>query len=236
MKTLRHLLLDCRTALRRADPAFEQSALRQRLDDTIIAMSAAPAAPQDELRVPETRAAQQVAYAWQVATRDLRFSHPELHAELGGRVRRLLDAEVLDDPAFEIQRLQAANAAANASTAAAAAELAELRQALADAVPTVHNGMPPAEAARLRLRALIETGSRGGSLPKAPPPADPAAIVLTRADLLAVVAGERTLSRDERDWCVGEAMVLSGFQHNPTQLLAQGEAALVRIILDAAVP
>lgn len=233
MKSLRHLLLDCRTALRRADPAFEQSALRQRLDDTIIAMSATPAAVQEELRVPETRAAQQVAYAWQVAVRDLRFSHPELHAELGERVRRLLDVEVLDDPAFEIQRLQAANAAASASTAAAAAELAEMRQALADAVPTVHDGMPEAEAARLRMRTLVEAGTRGVGLPKPPAPADPGQIALTRADLQAVADGRRTLSRDERDWCVGEAMVLSGFQHNPTQLLAQGEAALVRIILDA---
>ena len=31
---------------------------------------------------PATHAAQQVAYAWQVAARDLRFTHPELHAQL----------------------------------------------------------------------------------------------------------------------------------------------------------
>ena len=107
--------------------------------------------------IPETHAAQQVAYAWQVATRDLRFTHPELHAQLTEKVRQLLDVEVLDDPALEIHRLQAAIAAMKA-------ELDELRQALADAVPGIDTKVPPGEAARLRMRYLIEAGSRGSGL------------------------------------------------------------------------
>ena len=59
-----------------------------------------------EVPIPATHAAQQVAYAWQVAARDLRFSHPELHAQLTERVRKLLDVDVLDDPGIEIQKLQ----------------------------------------------------------------------------------------------------------------------------------
>ena len=51
-----------------------------------------------------------------------------------------------------------------------------------------------------------------------------------------VAAGRRALSRDERDWCIGEAMVLSGFERSPTQLLADGEAALARLILDTPAP
>ena len=49
----------------------------------------------------------------------------------------------------------------------------------------------------------------------------------------AVADGRRALTREQREWCVGEAMVLTGFMHTPVQLLERGEAALARIILDA---
>jgi hypothetical protein len=236
MKSLRALLLDCRTALRRADPDFETSTLRERLDDAIIEAGQAgtqrSAAP--ELPIPETHAAQQVAYAWQVATRDLRFTHPELHAQLGERVRKLLDVEVLDDPAVEIQRLQASQQAAQVAADAARRDLDELRQALSDAVPGIDDKVPAAEAARLRMRTLIDAGSRGSGLP-APPQkrqVDPADIAPTREALLAVADGKRSLTREEREWCVGEAMVLCGFLRTPADLLSDGEQALARIILD----
>ena len=178
--------------------------------------------------IPETHAAQQVAYAWQVATRELRFTHPELHAQLTEKVRQLLDVQVLDDPAIEIQGLQAA-------VATMKVELDELRQALADAVPGIDTKVPPAEAARLRMRYLIEAGSRGSGL--SPPahlrPGEPVDAAPSRADLEAVADGRRTLTREQREWCVGEAMVLTGFMHTPVQLLEKGEAALARIILDA---
>ena len=178
--------------------------------------------------IPETHAAQQVAYAWQVATRELRFTHPELHAQLTEKVRQLLDVQVLDDPALEIHRLQA-------DVAAMKAELDELRQALADAVPGIDTKVPPAEAARLRMRYLIEAGSRGSGL--SPPahlrPGEPVDVAPSRADLEAVMEGRRALTREQREWCVGEAMVLTGFMHTPVQLLEKGEAALARIILDA---
>ena len=60
----------------------------------------------------------------------------------------------------------------------------------------------------------------------------PRGVVSTMSD----PEGRRTLSRDERDWCVGEAMVLSGFSQTPVQLLAGGEAALARLILDTPAP
>ena len=39
--------------------------------------------------------------------------------------------------------------------------------------------------------------------------------MLTRDALQDIAEGRRALNRDERDWCIGEAMVLSGFQNNP---------------------
>ena len=56
--------------------------------------------------------------------------------------------------------------------------------------------------------------------------------MLMREVLHDVAAGRRALSRDERDWCIGEAMVLSGSSASPTQLLADGEAALAPLNLD----
>jgi len=188
-----------------------------------------------EVPIPETHAAQQVAYAWQIAARDLRFTHPELHAQMTEKVRKLLVVQVLDDPAIEIQKLQGENTAAALVSEGLRRELDELRQALADAVPGIDAKVPAAEAARLRMRQLIDAGSRGSGLPA---PAhkrggDPADIAPTREVLQAVADGTRTLTREEREWCVGEAMVLTGFLKTPVQLIEEGEPALARLILDA---
>jgi len=233
MNTLRDLLLDCRTALRRADPTFAQSPLRTQLDEAITAAGEARSPQVDEVRAPETRTAQQVAYAWQMAARDLRFSQPELHAKLTERVRQLLDIEVLSDPATEIENLQARVDAATAAAQASEFELNDLRHALAEAVPSINDPKtPPAEAARLRMRALLDGHVRHAVVA---PEVKTGSSNLgpTREKLLAVAEGRRTLTRDERDWCMGEAMVLSGFQQTPIQLLAQGEAELARMILEA---
>jgi hypothetical protein len=194
---------------------------------------ATPAVP-----IPETHAAQQVAYAWQIAARDLRFTHPELHAQMTEKVRKLLDVEVLDDPAIEIQRLQAEHTGVVVYAEGLRRDLDELRQALADAVPGIDAKIPAAEATRLRMRQLIEAGSRGSGLPTPAHKrgADPAEVAPSREVLQAVADGTRTLTREEREWCVGEAMVLCGFQKTPVQLLDEGEPALARIILQGASP
>ena len=234
MKKIRNLLLDCRTALRRADANFARTALSELLDDTIIELGQAGDGPIPEAR--ETRTAQQVAYAWQSAARDLRFSHPELHEKLSARVLQMLDVDVFHDPATEIHALQSHVQDSDAKLRDAVGELASLRQTLIDAVPNLDGNMPAAEAARVRLRMLVEAATRGGGLPKAVAPTMQATggPMLTRDALQAIADGHRVLNRDEREWCIGEAMVLSGFQKTPAQLLANGEAALARMILDAA--
>jgi hypothetical protein len=234
MKKIRNLLLDCRAALRRADAGFARTPLSGQIDDTIIELGRAAEAQAVEPVEPESRTAQQVAYAWQMAARDLRYSHPDLHGKLTERVLQLLDVDVLHDPAAEIQALQSRVHEGEAKLRDAVAELSALRQVLVDAVPTLDGNMPAPEAARVRLRMLVDSAARGGGLSK-PAPAVPhgSSVMLTHDALREVAAGQRTLSRDERDWCIGEAMVLSGFQCNPAQLLADGEAALARLILDA---
>lgn len=167
MASLRALLLDCGTALRRADPAFETSPLRARIEDAILAL-----------------------------------------AKTNG-----------DSPDAQM---------------AARRELDDLRRMLADAVPSVHDGIPAAEAARLRMRVLIDAHARVRAM-TAPPPApaapEPTDVQPSRAVLQDVAEGSRTLTREEREWCLSEAMVLSGFRKTPVQLIEHGEPALAKMIL-----
>ena len=46
-----------------------------------------------------------------------------------------------------------------------------------------------------------------------------------------VAAGRREFTPEQRDWCLGEAMVLTGFKEDPTALLARGDQALATIVM-----
>ena len=48
-----------------------------------------------------------------------------------------------------------------------------------------------------------------------------------------MAAGAATLTKEQREWCVGEAMVLTGFQYTPVELLEKGDAHVARLIVDA---
>lgn len=237
MKELRHLLLDCRTALRRADRDFDDSPLRARLDRTIIGISQAKAEPEDDFAEPQTFTAQQVAYAWQQAARELYFTHPALYAELNKQVRERLQADELGDPGVEILQVQAQLKTVEAALASSRAELASLHRLLADAVALegAQAAGSEAEQALRRLRLLLEAATRGGGLPK-PRPEEPDAIAPTRSELLLVSRGQREFSREEREWCIGEATVRSRFERDPAQLLAGGDRALAALLLDDAAP
>src|SRR5580658_3650808 len=71
MADLRNLLLDCRSALRRANRQFDEDPLRAKLDEALNELG--KKAVEDVLEQPETRTAQQVAYAWQIATRSVKL-------------------------------------------------------------------------------------------------------------------------------------------------------------------
>ena len=218
MKEIRNLLLDCRAALRKGDPRFEGSPLGRRLDASILEVGRA--AEQQQVQAtqapaaPEKPVAQRVAYAWQSAARELRQTHPELHQHLWEQVLALLDVAVLEDPASEIAALQAKLAAGERALASANAELAMLRAA-------------PAAAPAVATRAGAPTAGAAASTPPGP------AGFPSRAELEAVVAGTRAFGKDELECCIGEALVRTGFQRTPVQLLEDGEAGLARLLLES---
>lgn len=45
-----------------------------------------------------------------------------------------------------------------------------------------------------------------------------------------IAAGGRQFTKAQREWCIGEAMVLSGFKYTPMELIEQGDASIARII------
>lgn len=236
VKEIRNLLLDCRAALRKADKGFEQTPLRERLDDTIIAMGQADSRKVAASVEPDKPAARRVAYAWQSVARELRHSHPELYQRLSDKVLELLDVELLEDPAGEIAALQARLQQQDAGLAKTAAELAALRSALAAAVPLAETvGGSEADLAQRRLQLLLQAASQGGGLVRQAEVVD-TSVAPSRSALQAVANGERALTSHEREWCMGEAMVLTGFQVTPVQLQERGDAALAQLVLDGVPP
>ena len=231
MKDIRNLLLDCRAALRRADRNFDKHPLKERLDETLLEIGQQKdEEPEEQLGQPETFAAQQVAYAWQIATRTLRMTHPELHNKLVERVHDMLDADKLHDPATEILELQAKIDASAGEHQAQIDELAALRLALATAVPLTGRDAigTDTEIAQRRIDKLVQAAVTGG-FKAAPAGDDPIDLEHTREELVAVVQGKRPLSRWERGWCIAEALVTTDF--SSTRLQKLGDAELAKLVL-----
>ena len=230
MSDLRNLLLDCRSALRRANRRFDDDPLREKIDEALIELGKNK--DDDELAEPETRTAQQVAYAWQIATRSVKLTHPDLYAKLSKRVHDMLDADVLHDPATEFLKMEARLETAASAQQSVAKELADLRQALAQAVPLVGRDAlgSEAECAQRRIQTLVKAASQGGGLPK-PVTDDPIDMTHTREELQAVVQGTRALSRWERSWCLAEAMVMT--EKTAEQLKKLKDVDLVKLVLAA---
>jgi len=238
MNELRNLLLDCRATLRRIDAAFDEGPLRPRLDKTIIAMSTPGPARADAVPVAEPQGfnAQQVAYAWQQVARELHFTHPGLYAELGDRVRERL-GDTLVDPATELLEAQAHLQQTQSACASLQRELSALQAALADAIALDDGDArgSAADCALRRVQRLAECASRGAGLSKAEPQR-PDASAPTGAQLQQVAEGAAAFSAGQREWCIGEAVARTAFGSTPEQLLAAGDRALARLLLEDAVP
>lgn len=214
MKEIRNLLLDVRAALRRADGKFEATALSDSLDDAILRLGRESGPPPPSETPAQKPHAHRIAYAWQAAARELRGSHPEVHDLLSKRVLERLREAVLDDANDEIEALRGQLRLREAAHAKLAQEFASVSAALAEASAAA---------------AVAGTSGHAPAGPAATSAEDPH--VPSRALLQAVAAGSATLSAAHRDWCLAEAMVLTGFERTPVQLMEDGEPALAALVL-----
>ena len=211
MIEIRNLLLDCRAALRRANRKFESTPLAEVLDDEILRIGReSEPKPASEEPVAKPHALP-IAYAWQAAARELRSSHPEVHELLSRRVHERLREKVVDSAGEEIDALRTELQKSEASRARLEQELAAARMELDIA----------------RSSPAMAPATMGGGAPQ--PARDPR--IPDQELLRAVANGTAMLSDEHRDWCLAEAMVLTGFERTPVQLMEDGEAALAALIL-----
>lgn len=223
-----------------------------------IAAAQAEAARAAEAAPPPGKAqtANQVGLAWQTAARDLRFSHPHVYEALGQRVMNLLGQKSMVDPAVEIEQLNKSvlvarklKEMADQQRGEAYAERDnvlkmrdELFGALAAAVPELDDSGDPMATAFARVQLLQQRaasggggrshgGGNGGGM--AAPAAPKEGPIPSEDTLHAIAEGKRKFTKEQQEWALGEAMVLSGFRQTHVELLEQGEPALAQMILSA---
>ena len=238
---LRPLLIDCRIELRKALRQFEQTDLCQRLEAALATLEnasgpgAAAGAPK-----PSERSGQQVAYAWQMAARQLRLGQPALFLELQKEVFRLIEAgEAFNDAQAEIDRLRADLDAAESHAGAAklarmkaTGQLNTLCKALAAAAPQVEETGDAQATALARIDALMKGQGAGSAAVAAGSVADADAVPPPAFVLERVKAGEAVFNKAQREFAVAEAMIVTGWQYTPVELLERGEPWLAALLLN----
>lgn len=261
MKELRNLLIDCRIELRKLVRDFHKTELCERLDAATQQLGNAPKsdAPKPASTggtTEKTPAPNQVALAWQTAARDLKLSDPALYDALQKKVMQRLETKSMVDPTTEINELGKAVAdmkkrqdAHEKSYKALENERDTLLGALAMAVPELSDGRDRVAVALARIEWLrnakataaakpaaksARTTGKQEAMPSASAPAsEEAGPAPSDTVLMAIAAGTRKFTDAHREWCVGEAMVLSGFEFTPVELIQQGDAAIAQIIVHA---
>lgn len=239
--SLRKLLIDCRIALRHA--GVQQPGLLEQLEQAIQQGLAEGGEPH------YTPSAHRVALAWQTAARQLKFTNPGIYAELNKRVLELLELSELKDPGEEIEALrkererlgrelawqEAEFARRGEELKRLRAELEELHRALFAAAPEVSGATPHQRALRC-VEELARAPRRAPSRSEwrearreedAIEGTAPSRIVVE-----AVAAGRRKFTDLEREWCVTEAMCLTGWQYTPLELLDKGDPWIARLLLE----
>jgi hypothetical protein len=198
--------------------------------------------PEQVREVKET--SNQVALAWQTAARDLKFSHPTLYDQLSKKVMSKLGAKTLVDQVDELRQLEDTvgemkkrEQMLDKQRHLVEVERDALLGALATAVPELTDGGDRIGVALARIELLktqSEKGGGGGGRQSGRSAAAEEENRIPSAEVLAMVAsGGRGFTNAQREWCVGEAMVLSGFAFTPMELIEQGDARIAKIIADA---
>ncbi|MFA6984726.1 MAG: hypothetical protein WC213_00775 [Arenimonas sp.] len=247
MKQLRTLLIDCRIELRKLVREFHKTELCERLDVAVQSLANAEGVELDLKSTPTPttvreikETSNQVALAWQMAARDLKFSNPALYDAMSKKVMTRLGAKTLVDQVDELKQLEDAaeelkkqTASAEKSREAMEAERDTLLGALASAVPELADGGDRLGVALARIEWLKSQMSKGGQRSTASVVNEEENRVPSPEILAVVAAGTRKFTNAQREWCVGEAMVLSGFQLTPMELIEQGDAKIAKIITEA---
>ena len=250
MKELRTLLIDCRIELRKLVRDFHKTELCERLDVAVQSLANASGVEMDLKQPPKAETVQnvketssQVALAWQTAARDLKFTHPTLYDQMSKKVMSKLGVKTLVDQVDELRQLedQVGELKKHQEVADKARHAVEIERdallgALATAVPELHDGGDRIGVALARIDLLKKqaaTGGGGGRSSAAAAQAEEENRIPSPEVLATVANGSRRFTNAQREWCVGEAMVLSGFRLTPMELIEQGDQSIAKIITEA---
>ena len=246
MKDLRAVLIDCRIELRRLVRDFHKTPLCERLDAATQALANEPAeaAPAANAATPGQRTVRetsnQVALAWQLVARDLKFTHPPLYEAMSKKVMARLETKTLIDQVDELRQAEANvaglrqhQAELEAQQKAIEAERDTLLGALAAAVPELKDGGDRIGVALARIDCMKAQATRLAPVVTVGTVTEEETRIPSAELMSQVAAGGRKFTQAQREWCVGEAMVLSGFQYTPMELIEQGDASIARIISGA---
>ncbi len=123
--------------------------------------------------------------------------------------------------------------AANLARMRVFGQLNTLHKTLAAATPD-YDGETDGETQHVALRRIEWLASRGGTDPNAALAAKEAemqAPMPGQAVLEAVIAGERRFTKAQLEFSVSEAIVLTGWEMTPLEIMEKGEAWLAELIL-----
>jgi hypothetical protein len=112
-------------------------------------------------------------------------------------------------------------------------QLNVLQKSLAAATPEVDGGEDPQAAALARIEWLATHGRPDLEAAEAAKQAEMNAPVPSRAVLAAVMAGERSFTKEQLEFTIAEVMILTGWQMTPLELTAKGEAWLAEQVHNA---
>ena len=155
-----------------------------------------------------------------------------------GRIDAL--AKALEAQAAQIARLRQdvedaehTRDAANLARMRVFGQLNTLHKTLAAATPDFE-GDTAGEVQHVALRRIEWLASRGGTDPNAALAAKEAELQAPmpgQAVLEAVIAGERRFTKAQLEFSVSEAIVLTGWEMTPIEIMEKGEAWLAELIL-----
>lgn len=132
----------------------------------------------------------------------------------------------------DVEDAEHARDAANLQRMKVAGQLSTLHKSLAAAAPAVAAGDDSQQDALRRIEWLATHGTAGPGAAQAVKSAEMDAPMPGRAVLEAVIAGTRRFTKPQLEFTIAEAMVLTGWQMTPLELIEKGEPWLAKLVLD----
>jgi len=133
----------------------------------------------------------------------------------------------------DVEEAEHTRDAANLARMRVFGQLNTLHKTLAVATPnyTGDTGGEPQHVAQRRIQWLLESGGTGAAAAAAAREAEMESPMPGQAVLEAVIAGERKFNKAQLEFSVSEAMVLTGWEMTPLEIIAKGEVWLAELIL-----